>query len=414
MSDFFLSLLSMSLTASYSIFAVLIIRLLLCRAPKKYSYLLWSVVAFRLCCPVSFSSAVSLLRPGLPGISPSVSIGPDAASSGAAALFSAALRNPAPSQTWLALASALWLAGAFALAAYGLISYIRLAGKLRTAIRLKGNVFQSEYVQSPFILGLAHPKIYIPFHLDDKTLHYVLLHENYHIKRSDHILKIFAYLLLSLHWFNPLCWLSFHLFSKDMEMSCDEHVLGRSEHTSGDYSATLFSFALRRSFPSPGPLAFGETDIRERILHILDWKRPRPAAAFLAALLCLGAIFVCAANPIAADPQTNEEDTSGIRSLPDMEESAEEGPDAESFVQDEPLSDPTEPYEAAENDAESFGTDNSTDAEAFDGDESYSDLDDPYEAAENEYMPENTDFSENTNWEEGHHTERHHSGHHME
>lgn len=255
MSDLFLSLLSMSLTAGYSILAVLLVRFLLQKAPKKYSYLLWGVVAFRLCCPVSFSSAVSLFRLKLPGISSSFSAGSSAVSEGMSspAVFPAALGDFASPQTWLITGTALWLTGAAALAAYGLISYIRLAGKLRTAVRLKDNVFQSEYVESPFILGLVNPKIYIPYHLDSQTLHYVLLHENYHIKRCDHILKTAAYLLLSLHWFNPLCWLAFHLFCRDMEMSCDEHVLDQEEHASGSYSDALLSFALRPPFSFPRP-----------------------------------------------------------------------------------------------------------------------------------------------------------------
>ncbi|HCT92833.1 MAG TPA: hypothetical protein DF613_15855 [Lachnospiraceae bacterium] len=387
MSDLFLSLLSMSLTAGYSILAVLLVRFLLQKAPKKYSYLLWSVVAFRLCCPVSFSSAASLFRLALPGISPSISAGPSTAPADGASLaaFPAALRTFASPRTWLITGTVLWLIGAAALAACGLISYIRLAGKLRTAVRLKDNVFQSEYVQSPFILGLANSKIYIPYHLDSQTLHYILLHENYHIKRCDHILKTAAYLILSLHWFNPLCWLAFHLFCKDMEMSCDEHVLEQDEHTSGGYSDALLSFALRRHFPSPGPLAFGETDIKKRILHILGWKPPRPAAGLLSAALCFAALFVCAANPSADSTSAGlwDEGAAVKNQLPDTEEA----------IEDEAYSDIPD-----------------TDDSARDG--LYVDVPDSSMPAENGYDSGNDYFPEYNDFSESHHLESHHSGHH--
>lgn len=439
MSNLFLSMLSMSLTAGYSILAVLIVRLLLRKAPKKYSYFLWGVVAFRLCCPVSFSSTVSLFRLRLPGISPSLTADPSAALADIAPAsgLPAVLRNPASPQMWLILGAVLWLAGAAALAAYGLISYIRLTCRLRTAVRLEGNVFQSEYVYSPFILGIVRPKIYIPYYLDSQTLHYVLLHENYHVKRCDHILKMAAYLLLSLHWFNPLCWLAFHLCCKDMEMSCDEHVLGREEHASGDYSEALLSFALRGRFPSPGPLAFGETDIKKRVLHILHWKPPRPVAALLSALLCLAVVFVCAANPIAADPRLSDTNTTEDDSSPDTVEggdlpntaednnspdTAENGdlPDTTEDVGDDAYSDTDGSYSGVPDTDGSY-----PDAPAADGsyshasdtdgllqDESYSHVADSSMAAGNENASEITDPSAYGDLSENHHSERHRFRHH--
>ncbi len=411
MNNLFLSMLSMSLTASYSILAVLLVRFLLQKAPKKYSYLLWSVVAFRLCCPVSFLSAVSLFRLKLPGISPSFSAGSGGMSPPAG--FSAVLPNFVSPQIWLIPGTALWLTGAAALAAYGLISYIRLAGKLRMAVRLKDNVFQSEYVQSPFILGLANPKIYIPYHLDSQTLHYVLLHENYHIKRCDHILKTAAYLLLALHWFNPLCWLAFHLFCKDMEMSCDEHVLDQEEHISSGYSDALLSFALRRRFPSPSPLAFGETDIKKRILHILSWKPPRSAVVLLSTALCLAAVFVCAANPTAAGLWDEDVNAAGDSILPDADEAIENEPysdttDSDGFAQDTPYTDIPDINGFAQ-DAPSS---NMPEADGSARDGLYADVPDPSMSAENGYNPESDYFPEYSSFSESHHSESHHAGHH--
>lgn len=442
MSNLFLPLLSMSLTAGYSILAILVVRFLLQKTPKKYSYFLWSVVAFRLCCPMSFSSAFSLFCLRLPGMSPLLSEKSSAASAGISSGggSSAAFGKFAPPQAWLALGIALWLAGAAALAACGLVSYIRLTGRLRTAVRLKDNVFQAEYVQSPFILGVIRPKIYIPYHLDSQTLHYVLFHENYHLERCDHILKIAAYLLLSLHWFNPLCWLAFHLFCKDMEMSCDEHVLGREEHSSGDYSEALLSVALRSRFPSPGPLAFGETDIQKRILHILDWKRPRPAAALISAVLCLAIVFVCASDPVAADLGDTDAPTSGI--LPDAENTAgktpypdtpntdetagekpnSKAPDADETAEEKPNSKAPDADEAAEEEPKSDAPDmddtagvksdsKTPNAGETAGDEPYSDAPDTDGSSENEYQ-ESKDTGEYGDTPESHHSESHHSGHH--
>ena len=327
--------------------------------------------------------------------------------------FSAVLPNFVSPQIWLIPGTALWLTGAAALAAYGLISYIRLAGKLRMAVRLKDNVFQSEYVQSPFILGLANPKIYIPYHLDSQTLHYVLLHENYHIKRCDHILKTAAYLLLALHWFNPLCWLAFHLFCKDMEMSCDEHVLDQEEHISSGYSDALLSFALRRRFPSPSPLAFGETDIKKRILHILSWKPPRSAVVLLSTALCLAAVFVCAANPTAAGLWDEDVDAAGDSILPDADEAIENEPysdttDSDGFAQDTPYTDIPDINGFAQ-DAPSS---NMPEADGSARDGLYADVPDPSMSAENGYNPESDYFPEYSSFSESHHSESHHAGHH--
>jgi len=331
MEALFLKILNMSITASWIILAVLALRLLLRKAPKKYSYALWSVVAFRLCCPVSFRAAFSLLgllnfgrKPAVSGAAipavpagsqpsgemvyvpsdigyarqPEVHIGSEAVSEVISGSLPPAspMTSINPMQVLLFLAAAIWCAGMAALVLYSVISWLRLRYRLRKATWMAENVWQSEQVGSPFIFGLIKPKIYMPYHLDSETLRYVLEHERYHLKHGDHLIKVFAFLLLTVHWFNPLCWLAFYLMGKDMEMRCDEAVLQKNGGIK-PYGTALLSFAANRRFPLAGPLAFGESGVKSRIKNILRWKRPRLWVSVAAIALCLVALLACAANP---------------------------------------------------------------------------------------------------------------------
>lgn len=327
MERVFLTVLNMSLTACWVIAAVVAVRLLLRRAPKKYSYWLWSVVGFRLCCPVSFQSAFSLFRlrplgmasaasaavagtsamefiPGDVGLAPQprINVGVPAVSEAVSASLPAATpQNSAnPMQVWIFLGMLVWLIGAAALLVYAVISYLKLCRRMDMAVAAEEeNVYESDRVRSPFLLGLRRPKIYIPFGLDGDTRRYVLEHERYHIRRRDDLVKAFAFLLLSVHWFNPLAWLAFRLMGRDMEMSCDEQVLAGGQGDKKPYSMALLGFALEngRRFPTPGPLAFGESDVKRRIKNVLNWKRPRTWVTVAAALLVLVSVAAFAANP---------------------------------------------------------------------------------------------------------------------
>lgn len=320
------ALFDLSLTASIVILAVLLARLLLRRAPRVYSYALWAVVAFRLICPVSFSSQFSLL--GL--------LNAPVAESGQVEYVPVDIvhtENPAvdllvpelsetinrqlpqgeeqltadPLEAPAALLTEIWLVGVLVLLIWALCSCLSLRRKMRTAVLLEGNVFQSEHVRSPFILGLVRPRIFIPYGLDDSALRCVLAHERCHLKRGDHIVKVFSFALLAIHWFNPLCWLAFHLMNRDMEMSCDEKVLAGDPDCKTSYSTVLLSFAANRRFPAPCPLAFGETGAKSRIKNALKWKRPKVWVTILAALLCLAVTAACAADPVDADPNNPDD-----------------------------------------------------------------------------------------------------------
>ncbi|MBQ3134228.1 MAG: hypothetical protein IJB75_00220 [Oscillospiraceae bacterium] len=311
----FPAILNMSLTGSIVILAVLAIRFFLRRAPKRWSYLLWLVVAFRLICPVSLPAPISLMgavdapataggtieyisRPVVPLQTPAPApVLPDPGTSAPATGTPAtSVFSPAPVSI-VDILAVVWLAGMALLLIYSVVSCLRLRRRLSRAVILRDNVWQSDRVQSPFILGCFRPRIYIPFGLDEQTLHYVLTHEHCHLKRGDHIVKPLAFLLLAVHWFNPLCWLAFHLMGRDMEMSCDEQVLAREDGDRKVYSTALLSFAANRRFPAPSPLAFGEGEVRPRITNALNWKRPKIWVTATAGILCVVVLLLCALNP---------------------------------------------------------------------------------------------------------------------
>jgi beta-lactamase regulating signal transducer with metallopeptidase domain len=315
----FLKILNMSITASYVILAVLAIRLFLRKAPKKYSYLLWSVVGFRLICPVSFSSVVSILNtldlsnaqtssaalnyiPRDIGhmANPRVTIGVPFVNSA----ISDSLPAPAPMasvnplQVWITIGTVLWCVGIAALLIYSVVTYLKIKGRMATAVFMDTNVYESDQIRSPFILGFIRPKVYIPFGLSEKEKDYILRHEAYHIRRGDHLIKPLAFLILVIHWFNPSTWLAFALMTKDMEMSCDEKVLSvTGPGIVRDYSLSLLSFAANLRFPCASPLAFGETGIKQRVKNVLNFKKPKVWVIIIAALLCIAVIAACGANP---------------------------------------------------------------------------------------------------------------------
>lgn len=320
MIELFLRVLNMSITAAWIIPVVLLIRFLLKKAPKKYSYALWSVVAFRLVCPVSFESVFSLfslrffdmsaaqqtndaltyIPPDIGMMTqPQVTVGVPAVNAVINNSLPAAVETASanPMQILLFAGMCLWCIGMAAMLIYAVVSYIRLRLRLRTATLLEENIFQSERVSSPFILGFFCPKIYIPYGLDDGTLHHVLTHERCHIRHLDHFVKPLAFLILTVHWFNPLVWLSFVLMGKDMEMRCDEKVLSTEENIRRAYSTSLLHFATAGRFPSPGPLAFGETGVKTRIQNALNWKKPALWITVAAVLVCTAAVVFLAADP---------------------------------------------------------------------------------------------------------------------
>ena len=309
METLFLTVLRMSLSASAVILVVLMIRAVLRNAPKKWSYLLWSVVGFRLCCPVSFRSAFSLFAAApaqtqkveqLLSEAPMVAaptIAPSTVTLPTAAPQITATPQISTVHLWPTLGIILWCVGMAALLIYSLVRILRLRSLLLDAVQLEPGVWQSDRIATPFVMGLIHPKVYIPTETDSETLRYVLAHERVHLKRGDHWIKALAFLLLMVHWFNPLCWLAFVLMNRDMELSCDEQVLAKHGAIARSYSLSLLHFATARRFPAPEMLAFGESDVKRRVKNALKWKKPRRWVSVLAASLCVVAVAACAANP---------------------------------------------------------------------------------------------------------------------
>ena len=322
LESIFLKVLNMSMTASYIIIAVIVARFLLKKAPKKYSYALWAAAGFRLVCPVSFKSVFSLLalkplsmpveelasgagtqivhiQPDIGFMTqPEIHTGLEAVNAAVNDSLPAAtpMASANPIQIWTFIGMLLWLVGIAALLAISAVSLWRLCRRLRTATLLEGNVRQSENVRSPFIVGLFRPKIYIPYGLTETQLNHVLAHERAHIKRFDHVVRTLSYLVLCVHWFNPLVWLAYYLMGRDMELSCDEKVLGRISDKA-EYSETLLSFASSHRFPAPTPLAFGESAVGSRIKNALRWHRPRLWVSIIAFVCCVVLLLACAANP---------------------------------------------------------------------------------------------------------------------
>lgn len=307
MDKLFLTILNMSLTGAFVISVICLVRPLLKKAPKIIYYCLWAVAGFRLIFPFSIESVFSLIPFNAQIIPTDIAVQPvpridsgirflnNAVSSLLPAAEPSASANPL--QPWIVAGAIAWLIGACAMAVYGVVSFAILERKMREASHIEANIYESRQIKSPFVLGVFRPRIYIPVGLSEKEKEYVLLHERTHIRRRDHIIKIAAYLILCLHWFNPLVWAAFLLMGADMEMSCDERVLKEmGNETKKDYSMTLLSLATDKRVIGGSPLAFGEGGIKERIKNVLDFKKPSRVVIILSVALAAALSIGFAAN----------------------------------------------------------------------------------------------------------------------
>lgn len=314
-------LLNMSLTASVVIVFVLLLRLLLKKAPKVISYALWGIVLFRLLCPVSFESGFSLfgflgtpvagsgaltsrieyipnniVHTEYPDI---VLPGPGVDDAANSALHQGEeLLRADPLEAPMAIATCVWMAGILAMAIYAVVSYTRLRRKLITASPLRDNICLADEITSPFVMGLFRPKIYLPSSMGEQEQSYIIMHEQRHIRRLDHIVKILAFIVLCLHWFNPLVWIAFIMAGKDMEMSCDEAVVKKMGiGVLADYTASLLSLATGRHIIAGMPLAFGEGNTKGRIRNLANWKKPAFGVITAAVIACMVLAVCLLTNP---------------------------------------------------------------------------------------------------------------------
>ncbi len=318
----FMSVLNMSITGAVVTAAVIMLRVPLRRAPGRLLYALWIVVLFRLVCPISFTADFSLLN-GLPTASggsavtyvasqaqggeesevapkyaPAASTGTLSHDTSAPAVSGAGQQTTEAAVPLRAenIAALTWLCGAAALALQGVLSWARLKRRLAAAVRTEADVYETDAVDSPFVLGILRPRIYVPAGLKGMTRTVVLAHERTHIARRDTLVKPLAFAVRCMHWFNPMVWLAFKLMSRDMERSCDERAIRESGFDRGVYSMALLQFALPGRLAA-SPLAFGEVGVKQRIRGIMNARKPALWLIVAAVIVCAAAGVICLANP---------------------------------------------------------------------------------------------------------------------
>jgi beta-lactamase regulating signal transducer with metallopeptidase domain len=300
METLFLKLLNMGIAAGWVILAVMLLRILLRKAPKAVRCALWILVGIRLVCPFSIESVLSLIPsqetvPGEimmarePEIDSGIRVLDDAVNPAIAASLSPEPHASVnPMQIVVFLASRLWAAGLAALLFYALASYVRLRRKVAAAMCFRENIWLCDAVRSPFILGILSPRIYLPSDLEEPQIGCVIAHEKAHLRRRDHWWKPLGFLLLSVYWFQPLCWAAYILLCRDIELACDEYVVKRmGDAWKKTYAKALLSCSLDSQGLSGCPLAFGEVGIKERIKGILSYKKPALWIVAAAAIACI-------------------------------------------------------------------------------------------------------------------------------
>jgi len=285
MTAVFITVLNMSITASIVALAVMLARIPLKKAPKIFSYALWGIVMFRLIFPFSIESIFSLMptptniMPQV--IAPTQNLGvqyvdtPVRAAAGSAMPIIGQAGESNLVISAIEVAGYVWFFGFIVLLAYAVMGYVSLKRRVCFATLIRDNIYETDSIKTPFVLGFIHPKIYFPTTLDPSQHDYILRHEQVHIQRCDYLIKPFAYIVFALHWFNPLMWIAYFLMSRDIEMSCDEAVLRKTdEDIRYDYSTSLLNLSTKRaSLLNPIAFAYGEGNVKERIVNVLGFKK---------------------------------------------------------------------------------------------------------------------------------------------
>lgn len=333
MQDIFVKVLSTGINASWIILAVMFLRLLFQKAPKWIVCFLWIIVGFKLICPFNIESSISLI-PAQPKV---LSVNQDSITikNGNDLINTQTGNKPAdvdvkykdnnykqPEEHFqpdtvnkikqlyktsnTSIFTIIWIVGIIIMLSYLLISHICIRKRICTATHLSENIWESEFVDSPFILGIAKPRIYIPYHINSKQLGYILAHEHAHLARKDHILKIIAFLILSVYWFHPLVWISYILLCRDIEFACDEKaILLMDTQQKKEYLLTLLSCSTGKNNFNVSPLSFGESKIKERVMRVKKFKKP---SLILTAIVFLTGIIISVCflvNPKKAKVEEN-------------------------------------------------------------------------------------------------------------
>lgn len=345
MNGLFLQIVKMSLSATWLILAVLILRLIFKKAPKWINVLLWGIVAIRLICPLSIESPVSLI-PEFAGsdklvsewtddyiedvsiihdnsldYDAAVTAGREPISDGSGGYYVITkydqLGEPSTVEnTVVPVLSYIWAGSVVILFLYTVISYLKLRRKLDTAVLYQDNIYQSEHVSSPFVMGIIKPRIYLPFKLDGQNMEYVVAHEMMHIRYKDNWWKLIGFLIFMIHWFNPLVLLAYVLLCRDIELACDERVIKElNNEQRADYTQALVNCSVNHRVVSTYPLAFGELGVKERVKSVMNYKKPAFWIIILAVVVCIVVAVCFLTNPPAKEadppaPSAKEADTS--------------------------------------------------------------------------------------------------------
>lgn len=304
----FLEIVNISITAGWAVLAVVAVRLIFKKAPKWLTCALWGIVALRLALPVSIESIFSLI-PSTQTVNPSaiyngsfeLNTGFPSIDYNVNAVYGGADVDAGTGVEIAGIAALIWIIGAVAMAAYAFISFMRLKLSLRTATKKEGNIYQSESVSSPFVLGIFRPKIYLPYRMNEADIPLVIAHERAHIKRLDHVIKPLGFLLLSVHWFNPLMWAAYILLCRDIEAACDEKVINElGEDCRRSYSTALLNASISRKSIAACPLAFGEVGVKARIKGVMNYKKPAFWVVIAAVAVCVITAVCFLTNPMGS------------------------------------------------------------------------------------------------------------------
>lgn len=365
--EFFMTFLQRNGILTLVILAVLLVRLILRRLPKKYSYLLWSVVGIRMLFQIQLPAWFSLLslwhslmqrisgirfltdspkvtnmqrltdlQAGTQNLQPAGQLITGQTVTGAAQGLSQA--GSGLGSGWdqiLQICMFIWIAGVIALMLYGIISYLKCRRMTAQAVHMEANIWECDHLTTPFVLGIIKPRIYIPFHLTAEEKPYILAHETYHIRRGDPIVRLLAFVLLAAYWINPFVWIAYFLMIRDMEMSCDEAVLLQlGTQIRKAYSNSLLTFATGRKQVTFSPLAFGESDTSGRIKNILDFKKPKVWGSLLAILAVILAAVFCLTGQKTEDDTSASQTADAAQSEQQVTENAQNKKAAEAAKQE--------------------------------------------------------------------------------
>ena len=307
MADLFLKMLNLSISAGWIVLAVLLLRLLLRKAPKWVNCLLWSIVALRLLVPVSFESVFSLIpspevipQDILTTQTPAIHSGIPAVNNAINPLVAMHAQPEANLlETLLSVAAIVWLVGVGVLLLYSAFTFWRLRRQVRASLLLRENIYLCDDIQSPFILGTLRPRIYLPSGITAEQTAYVLAHEKAHLQRRDHFWKPLGFWVLTVYWFNPLLWVAYILLCRDIEQACDEKVIAAMDNThKKGYSATLVACSVHRRMIMACPVAFGEVGVKTRIKNIVSYKKPTFWIIILSVVLCTMTGFCFLTDPL--------------------------------------------------------------------------------------------------------------------